>query len=101
MDATDTIILETCCAIDCTGAVFHNEYHLSVACLFIGLYTDLPQHTSPAAVSKSQLFNLDVGCAVSRDDLVIPGTRNKFGERSFAVGGLSDWNALKESVRAA
>ena len=39
--------------------------------------------------------------SASRDDLVIPASKSKFGERSFAVGGPSVWNALPESVRTA
>ena len=38
--------------------------------------------------------------SASRDDLVIPATKSKFGERSFAVGGPLTWNALPESIRA-
>ena len=50
---------------------------------------------------KSTIQRLSGLRSASRYDLVIPATKNKFEERSFAaVGGHSAWNALPEEVRA-
>ena len=62
-----------------------------------------PAYIASSCVNKSTIQRRSgLGLrSASRDDLVIPATKSKFEERSFAVGGPSAWNALPESVRAA
>ena len=61
----------------------------------------VPAYITSSRVKKSAIQRRSGMHSASRDDLVIPATKTKFGECSFAVGGLSAWNALLESVRAA
>ena len=72
-------------------------------CLLVykSLYELAPAYIASSCVKRLTIQSLSGLGSASPDDLVIPATKSKFGERSVAVGGPSAWNALPESVRAA
>ena len=60
-----------------------------------------PAYIASRYGNKSTIQRRSGLSSASLDDLVIPATKSKFGERSFAVGGPAAWNALQEAVKAA